>query len=76
MSVTIDVRYSPVIHRQFVNVVYTLTKDFKHQTTGLCGLMDDDTANDLSGPAGTLYNNTDQFVESCEYIWTILPKTH
>ena len=54
------------MQRQYINIQYVLNKDFWLNTAGLCGLMDDDTSNDLTGPDGSLYNNTNDFVESCE----------
>jgi len=41
------------------------------KTAGICGIMDDDVTNDLTGPDGRLHNNTVNFVESCEYVTEI-----
>jgi hypothetical protein len=40
---------------------------FARNTEGLCGFMDDDDTNDLTGPNGEQYNDTIQFAESCKY---------
>lgn len=62
-----DVRYSPKMARQYINIQYVLTKDFMRDTSGICGYMDDNKTNDLMAPDGTIYNDTTQFVESCTY---------
>ncbi|XP_035690048.1 tenascin-like [Branchiostoma floridae] len=48
--------------RQFVNILFSPTATFKGTTEGLCGLMDDDDANDFTGPGGTVYNVNDSSV--------------
>jgi len=65
--VTVATSYSAKMKRLFLNVGFTPTAEFFEKTAGLCGYMDDDDTNDLTGPDGTLYNSTDTFVESCEY---------
>ncbi len=40
---------------------------FARNTEGLCGFMDDDDTNDLTGPNGEQYNDTIEFAESCKY---------
>ncbi len=40
---------------------------FARNSEGLCGFMDDDDTNDLTGPNGEQYNDTIQFAESCKY---------
>ena len=64
--VTIDVRYSPMMDRQYMNAIFTPTAAFKGTTTGICGLFDNDDANDMTGPDGTVYTDSTQFVESCK----------
>ena len=66
-SVTVATSYSAKMKRLFLNVVFTPTAEFFKKTAGLCGYMDDDVTNDLTGPDGTVYNSTDEFAESCEY---------
>ena len=64
---TVATSYSAKMKRLFLNVGFTPTAEFFKKTAGLCGYMDDDVTNDLTGPDGTLYNSTDEFAESCEY---------
>ena len=66
-TLTVATSYSSKMKRLFLNVGFTPTAAFFKKTAGLCGFMDDDVTNDLTGPDGTLYNNTDEFAESCEY---------
>ncbi|XP_031566547.1 SCO-spondin-like isoform X2 [Actinia tenebrosa] len=68
VTVTIYVRHSDTMGRQFLNVLYTLTADFKGRTQGICGLMDNNPANDLTGPNGELYTDPVKFADS----WRIL----
>ncbi|XP_019614645.1 PREDICTED: uncharacterized protein LOC109462534 [Branchiostoma belcheri] len=70
-TVSFDIRYSPKMGRQFVNILFSPTATFKGNTEGLCGLMDDDGDNDFTGPDGTVYNDTSVFAET----WRI-NKTH
>ncbi|XP_035690546.1 uncharacterized protein LOC118425665 isoform X2 [Branchiostoma floridae] len=70
-AVSFDVRYSPKMGRQFVNILFSPTAIFKGNTEGLCGLMDDDDANDFTGPDGAVYNDSSVFAET----WRI-SKTH
>ncbi|XP_019634589.1 PREDICTED: uncharacterized protein LOC109477683 [Branchiostoma belcheri] len=70
-TVSFDIRYSPKMGRQFVNILFSPTATFKGNTEGLCGLMDDDDDNDFTGPDGTVYNDTSVFAET----WRI-NKTH
>ena len=55
--------------RQYINIQYTLTKDFFQATSGLCGYMDDISENDLMTPDGKVYNVSEStlFVESCKF---------
>ena len=66
VSVSVDVRYSRVMERQYLNVMFTPTLPFKGRTEGLCGLMDDETSNDLLGPRGEFYTDPVQFGKSCK----------
>ncbi|XP_019646646.1 PREDICTED: uncharacterized protein LOC109487118 [Branchiostoma belcheri] len=63
-TVSFDVRYSPKMGRQFVNILFSPTATFKGNTEGLCGLMDDDNANDFTGPDGAVYNDSSVFAET------------
>ena len=64
---TVATSYSAKMKRLFLNVGFTPTAAFFKKTAGLCGFMDDDVTNDLTGPDGTVYNDIVAFVESCEY---------
>ena len=64
---TVATSYSAKMKRLFLNVGFTPTAAFLKTTAGLCGVMDDDVTNDLAGPDGTLYEDTEEFAESCEY---------
>ena len=63
---TVTTAYSVKMKRLFLGINFAPTGAFFNKTSGLCGSMDDDDTNDLTGPDGTLYNNTDKFAESCE----------
>ena len=65
---TIDVRHSRVMKRQYLNVLYSPTAAYKGHTEGLCGFMDNNATNDFMGPDGTLYNGAVQFAESCKQL--------
>jgi hypothetical protein len=65
--VSVETEYSPVMSRQYLNVNFIPTAAFSKTTEGLCGFMDDDDTNDLTGPNGEKYNDTIQFSESCKY---------
>ena len=65
MTVTVEVAYSPVMKRQYLNIQFAPTVVFMQKTEGLCGFMDDDDTNDLVGPNGEQYNDTFVFAESC-----------
>ena len=71
VSVSVDVRYSRVMERQYLNVMFTPTLPFKGRTEGLCGLMDDETSNDLMGPRGELYTDPVQFGKSCKKLFEV-----
>jgi hypothetical protein len=66
-TVSVETEYSPVMSRQYLNVNFIPTAAFSKTTEGLCGFMDDDDTNDLTGPNGEKYNDTIQFAESCKY---------
>lgn len=68
-SITVDVRYSPKIQRLFLNIRSTLTAAFKYQTSGLCGMMDDDESNDFTMSNGTVVtkDRAVEFAESCKW---------
>ncbi|KAI8507318.1 hypothetical protein Bbelb_146980 [Branchiostoma belcheri] len=70
-TVSFDVRYSPKMGRQFVNILFSPTATFKGNTEGLCGLMDDNNTNDFTGPDGSVHNDSSVFAET----WRI-NKTH
>jgi len=57
--------------RLFLNIGFTPAAAMFEKTAGICGIMDDDVTNDLTGPDGRLHNNTVNFVESCEYVTEI-----
>ena len=65
VTVTIDVRHSRVMKRQYLNVLYSPTAAYKGHTEGLCGFMDNNSTNDFMGPDGVIYSNAVQFAESC-----------
>ncbi len=60
--------------RHYLNVNFIPTAMFARNTEGLCGFMDDDDTNDLTGPNGEQCNDTIQFVESCKYQYAWLTK--
>jgi len=62
--VTIDVRHSRVMKRQYLNVLYSPTAAYKGHTEGLCGFMDNNATNDFMGPERILYKDAVQFAES------------
>ena len=66
VTVTLDIRYSHVMKRQYLNVLYSPTAAYKGHTEGLCGFMDNNKTNDFMGPDGTLHNDAVQFGDSCK----------
>ena len=66
-TVSVETEYSRVMSRHYLNVNFIPTATFARNTEGLCGFMDDDDTNDLTGPNGEQYNDTIQFAESCKY---------
>ena len=71
LTVTIDVRHSNVMSRQYLNVLFTPTEAFKGHTEGLCGVMDNDPSNDFKGPDGEHFNDPIQFADSCKQKYNI-----
>ncbi|CAH1273220.1 TNC [Branchiostoma lanceolatum] len=71
-SVAFDIRFSPKMGRQYLNVIFSPTAGFKEKTQGLCGYMDDDEDNDFTGPDGTLHGDAPSFAES----WRIITTHH
>ncbi len=67
VTVSVETEYSRVMSRHYLNVNFIPTATFARNTEGLCGFMDDDDTNDLTGPNGEQYNDTIQFAESCKY---------
>ena len=68
VSVTIDVRYSAGMQRQFFNTLFSPTASFKRSTEGLCGYMDGNKSNDLVGSDGVVHQqgNILDFAKSCK----------
>ena len=65
VTVTIDVKHSRAMGRQYLNVLYAPTVAYKGHTEGLCGFMDNNATNDLMGPDGEAYEGAVEFAESC-----------
>ncbi|XP_078691930.1 uncharacterized protein LOC144922161 [Branchiostoma floridae x Branchiostoma belcheri] len=63
-SVTFDIRLSPSMGRQYLNIIFSPTAAFKEKTQGLCGYMDGVKDNDFRGPDGTLHRDAASFAES------------
>ena len=61
-----EVRHSPVMERQYLNVIFAASIALNKATEGLCGYMDNDEKNDFYGPDGTLYTDAVEFAESCK----------
>ena len=68
VTVTIDVKDSRVMRRQYLNVVYSPTAAYKSHTEGLCGFMDNNVTNDFLGSDGTIFEDAIQFAESCKQV--------
>ena len=64
-SYTVEVRYSNMLERQYLNTEFGPTASFIEKTEGLCGYMDDDEINDFTGPDGKVYTDTDEFANAC-----------
>ena len=64
---SVEVRYSPGMQRQFINILFSPIASFKGKTEGLCGYMDGDMTNDLLGADGVTYsgNHTVTFAKTC-----------
>ncbi|XP_019640296.1 PREDICTED: uncharacterized protein LOC109482072 [Branchiostoma belcheri] len=69
-SVAFDIRLSPSMGRQYLNIIFSPTAAFKEKTQGLCGYMDGDKDNDFRGPDGTLHRDAASFAESWRIITT------
>ena len=72
-SITVDVRYSTGLLKSggyYINIRMALTADYKGNTYGLCGFMDDDTSNDFQHRDGKFIKpeetNITAFAESCK----------
>lgn len=63
---SVDVRYSAVVRRQYINTEFRPVVSFFKQTEGLCGFMDDNTETDLVTSTGHFSSSTTSFVESCK----------
>ena len=63
---SVDVRYSSMLERQYIDTEMGLVESFLGQTEGLCGNMDNNMENDLGSPDGRQLSNTTIFAESCE----------
>ena len=68
VSLSIDVRYSAAMKRQFVNILFAPVASFKRSTEGLCGLMDGNVTNDLVGSDSVSYARAQvlDFAKSCK----------
>ncbi|XP_072022586.1 uncharacterized protein [Amphiura filiformis] len=67
-SLTLEVRHSNVMHRQYLNILLTPSVGFYEKTEGLCGFMDDDDSNDFQGPDEVTYTDAIEFAASWEII--------
>ena len=63
---TVDVRYSTMLGRQYIDTELGLVASFIRQTEGLCGYMDNNMDNDLVSPDRMQLVNTTDFTETCE----------
>ncbi|XP_023933231.1 uncharacterized protein LOC106153054 [Lingula anatina] len=63
-SITVGVHFSSTMGRLFLNIDLTPTASFLGDTSGLCGLMDDNEGNDLTMANGTLAEDAVQFADS------------
>ena len=64
-SYTVEVRYSNMLERQYLNTEFGPMASFIEKTEGLCGYMDDNEINDFTGPDGKVYTDTDEFANAC-----------
>ena len=66
---SVEVRYSPGMKRQFINILFSPVATFKGKTDGLCGYMDGDLNNDLLGSDGITYSLQDNvtFAKTCRF---------
>ena len=63
---TVDVRYSSMLQRQYIDTEIRLVASFLRQTEGLCGYMDNNLEYDLVTPDGRQLTDTTAFAESCK----------
>ena len=64
-SFTVEVLYSKMVGRQYIDTEFNPVDAFLGNTEGLCGLLDSNRNNDLMGPSGELFDNATAFAESC-----------
>ncbi|CAD5123389.1 DgyrCDS11743 [Dimorphilus gyrociliatus] len=62
LSVIAD--YSPKMNRQYLTVSLLAGVDMMNNTKGLCGVMNDNTADDFMGRNGTIFTSVVDFIES------------
>ena len=74
VSLSVDVRYSGTMERQFINILFAPVASFKGSTEGLCGLMDGNVTNDLVGSDGVTYVPAKvlDFAKSCNVQCSVL----
>ena len=74
VSLSVDVRYSAAMDRQFINILFAPVASFKRSTEGLCGLMDGNVTNDLVGSDGVTYAPAKvlDFAKSCKVHCSVL----
>ncbi|XP_065832505.1 uncharacterized protein [Oscarella lobularis] len=64
ITYTIETHYSPVLERQFMNVLLGPSSALEGKTSGLCGKMDGIQVNDFTGPDGAVYDDAIRFGDS------------
>ena len=74
VSLSVDIRYSAAMERQFINILFAPVASFKRSTEGLCGLMDGNVTNDLVGSDGVTYVPAKvlDFAKSCNVQCSLL----
>ena len=65
ITYTIETHYSAILGRQYLNVRLGASSALEGKTSGLCGEMDGNVANDFTGPDGAVYNDAVSFGNSC-----------
>ena len=68
ITYTIETHYSPVLERQFMNVLLGPSSALEGKTSGLCGKMDGIQVNDFTGPDGAVYDDAIRFGDSCTLV--------